>query len=42
MGNTLSVPGINTVEREVYEQRAANMTAAQSAYLEKQKIALAE
>jgi hypothetical protein len=40
LNNPLRVPGINTIEREVYKQRAVNMTAAQNAYLEKQKIAL--
>jgi hypothetical protein len=38
--NPLRVPGINAVERQIYEQRAVNMTAAQNAYLEKQKAAL--
>ncbi|GHU98227.1 hypothetical protein FACS189483_05970 [Spirochaetia bacterium] len=42
LNTPLRVPGINTVERQVYEQRSVNMTVAQNAYLKKQKIALAE
>ena len=38
--NTLRSPGINMIEKEVLEQRASNMTAAQAAYIEKQKRAL--
>jgi hypothetical protein len=41
LNNTLRTPGINAVEREVYEQRAENMSAAQNAYLNKQQSALA-
>jgi hypothetical protein len=37
LNNTLRSPGLNKTERKVYEQRAANMTAAQTAYLDKQK-----
>jgi hypothetical protein len=41
INNTLRTPGINMTERKLYELRAACMTAAQNAYLEKQKNALA-
>jgi hypothetical protein len=41
-GNTLRTPGINDIEREVYEQRAKNMSAAQAAYFAMQKRALGE
>ncbi|GHT69900.1 hypothetical protein FACS189452_10670 [Bacteroidia bacterium] len=40
INNTLRTPGINNVEREVYEQRSKNMTAIQAAYLSKQQTAL--
>ncbi|GHT14250.1 hypothetical protein AGMMS4956_11730 [Bacteroidia bacterium] len=40
INNTLRTPGINNVEREVYEQRSKNMTAIQAAYLNKQETAL--
>jgi hypothetical protein len=40
INNTLRTPGINTVERQVYEQRSKNMTALQNAYLSKQQSAL--
>ncbi|GHV49271.1 hypothetical protein AGMMS49579_00510 [Spirochaetia bacterium] len=36
--NILRMPGINPIERALYELRAVNMAAAQNAYLEKQKI----
>ncbi|MHC6202172.1 hypothetical protein ACYULU_03150 [Breznakiellaceae bacterium SP9] len=39
--NNLSTMGINTVERQVYEQRAANLSAAVNAYLSLQEKALA-
>jgi hypothetical protein len=35
--NVLRAPGINMIEKTVLEQRAANMTSAQTAYLVKQK-----
>jgi hypothetical protein len=35
--NILKVPGMNPIERAVYEQRLANMTIAQNRYLELQK-----
>jgi hypothetical protein len=38
--NTLRTPGINPTERKLFELRAACMTSAQNAYLEKQKQAL--
>jgi len=38
--NVLRAPGINMIEKTVLEQRAANMTSAQSIYLRKQKEAL--
>jgi len=38
--NSLRTPGINMIEKTVLTQRAANMTAIQAAYLEKQKKAL--
>jgi hypothetical protein len=41
INNTLRTPGINTVERQVYEQRSKNMTALQNAYLSKQQSAMA-
>jgi hypothetical protein len=41
INNTLRTPGINSIEREVYEQRSKNMTAAQVAYLAMQNYALA-
>jgi hypothetical protein len=40
--NTLRSPGINNIEREVYEQRAKNMSAAQAAYFDLQKRAIGE
>jgi len=40
--NTLRSPGINMKEKTVLEQRAANMTAAQNSYIEKQRRALVE
>jgi hypothetical protein len=39
--NTLRTPGINPIERQVFEQRIKNMKALQSAYLTKQQTALA-
>ncbi|GHT44044.1 hypothetical protein AGMMS49965_18990 [Bacteroidia bacterium] len=41
INNTLRTPGINATERQVYEQRSKNMTAAQVAYLGMQEAALA-
>ena len=38
--NSLRTPGINMIEKAVFTQRAANMTAIQTAYAEKQKKAL--
>jgi hypothetical protein len=38
--NSLRTPGINMIEKTVLTQRAANMTAIQAAYMEKQKKAL--
>jgi hypothetical protein len=40
LNNTLRVPGINMIEKAVVNQRAANMTAAQNKYIEKQKNAM--
>jgi predicted nucleic acid-binding protein len=41
INNTLRTPGINSIERQVYEQRLKNMSVAQSAYLSRQQSALA-
>jgi len=38
--NTLRSPGINMIEKTVLEQRAANMSAAQNGYIERQRKAL--
>ena len=38
--NSLRTPGINMIEKTVLTQRAANMTAIQTAYMGKQKKAL--
>jgi hypothetical protein len=38
--NVLRSPGINMIEKAVLEQRAANMTAAQGYYVQKQKKAI--
>jgi hypothetical protein len=38
--NVLRSPGINMREKSVLQQRAANMIAAQTSYIEKQKAAL--
>jgi hypothetical protein len=38
--NSLRTPGINMIEKAVLRQRTTNMTAAQDAYIEKQKNAL--
>ena len=38
--NSLRTPGINMIEKTVLTQRAINMTAIQTAYTEKQRIAL--
>jgi len=38
--NSLRTPGINMIEKTVLTQRAANMTAIQAAYTDKQKKAL--
>jgi hypothetical protein len=40
LNNVLRSPGINMTEKTVLQQRAANMTAAQGSYIEKQKRAL--
>jgi hypothetical protein len=40
LNNILRSPGINMIEKAVLQQRAANMTAAQRSYLEKQKQVL--
>jgi hypothetical protein len=40
--NILKVPGMNPIERSVYEQRLANMIIAQNSYLALQKKALNE
>jgi hypothetical protein len=37
--NSLRTPGINMIEKAVLQQRAANMTAAQRGYMDKQKKA---
>jgi hypothetical protein len=41
-GNTLRTPGINNIERQVYEQRKKNMSAVQAAYFALQQRALGE
>jgi hypothetical protein len=41
IGNIIRSPGINLAEKKLLAQRAANLTSAQAAYLEKQKTALA-
>lgn len=40
LDNILKSPGINLLEKELLKQRCANMTTAQSVYLEKQKLLL--
>jgi hypothetical protein len=40
--NSLRTPGINIIEKTVLTQRAANMTAIQAAYMEKQRKALGD
>ena len=40
IGNILRAPGINMTEKQLLTQRSANMTTAQSVYLDKQKTAL--
>jgi hypothetical protein len=40
LNNVLRAPGISMIEKAVLEQRAANMTAAQVSYIEKQKRSL--
>jgi hypothetical protein len=40
LNNVLRSPGINMIEKAVLQQRAANMTAAQNSYIQKQKKAL--
>jgi hypothetical protein len=40
IGNILRTPGLNLTERTLLQQRAANLTTAQSVYLDKQKQAL--
>ena len=42
LNNIIRSPGINMIEKTVLEQRAANMTAAQTIYIEKQKKILQE
>jgi hypothetical protein len=41
LNNVLRAPGINMIEKAVLRQRAANMTAAQNSYIDKQRVALA-
>jgi hypothetical protein len=41
-GNTLRTPGINNIERQVYEQRKKNMSVAQATYFALQQRALGE
>jgi hypothetical protein len=38
--NVLRAPGINMIEKDILEKRAANMTSAQAAYMGKQREAL--
>jgi hypothetical protein len=38
--NILKAPGINPIEKELLKQRRKNLDTAQSAYIEKQKLAL--
>jgi len=40
--NILSAPGIDPIEKSLLEQRQANLSTAQNAYVEKQKKALSE
>jgi hypothetical protein len=40
--NILRMPGINPIERSLFQLRAVNMSVAQNAYLERQKIISAE
>jgi hypothetical protein len=40
LGNTLRTPGMNMLEKAVYQQRQANMSAVQSVYLALQEVAL--
>jgi hypothetical protein len=40
IGNILRSPGLNMTEKALLKQRAANLTTAQSVYLDKQKQAL--
>jgi hypothetical protein len=40
LNNVLRSPGINMIEKAVLQQRAANMTAAQSTYIAKQRQVL--
>jgi hypothetical protein len=42
LNNILRSPGINMIEKAVLQQRAANMTAAQSGYIEKQRKVLSK
>ncbi|GHT54320.1 hypothetical protein AGMMS49982_18820 [Bacteroidia bacterium] len=41
LNNTLRTPGINDIERQIYDQRSKNMSAAQGAYLVIQQSVLA-
>jgi len=40
LNNVTRAPGINMIEKALLEQRATNMTVAQTGYIEKQKKAL--
>jgi hypothetical protein len=40
IGNILRTPGLNQTEKDLLKLRSANLLAAQTAYLEKQKTAL--
>ncbi|MDR1149217.1 MAG: hypothetical protein LBK66_11360, partial [Spirochaetaceae bacterium] len=42
LNNTLRAPGIEMLEKALLKQRAGGMKAAQGAYLEKQRLALAK
>jgi hypothetical protein len=42
IGNILKDPGLNLAEKDLLDQRAVNLRAAQGAYLDKQRAALGE
>jgi hypothetical protein len=42
LGNTLRTPGLNMLEKAVYQQRQTNISAVQDVYFELQQTALAE